>query len=423
MSIAADQFDTERSAVGRWIAAAAAYATRRRMLVLAYAVIPFSIVLNAVIVWSDPALRWRFPLGHDFVAFWVAAELYAEGGAAHLYDLGAFLALQAEVGAGPPGLLWHYPPQYLAMVLPLAGLSLGAAFCAFTAVNLAAIGAVALRFLPFEGFAGWAALFGAPVMAAALIQGQNGAFFAACLIGGFVARERDWPWLSACLFALILAKPQYGVLIPVVLLADRDIGAILRTALTCALFTAAVTIGFGLEIWGYVFENTHMLGLVMKDHEILAQIPSIWSAMTLAGASPVMATIPHAAGALVAIVLVSSLWRRQETSRDLRLAGLFFGTLMISPYFLRYDMIMTLAGTLLLIRHARSIGMPPVPKLILAAMWLLPGLFPAIALLTNAQIGPLVSIAGLWLTVRWALQAGVAEPRPLPQTDSAVIAS
>lgn len=398
---------------------AAGYLTRSRLFVLALLLVPVTVLLEVAGIWSDTAKLWRFPLGHDFVAFWAAAKLFMEGGAARLYDLAAYAALQDRIAVRSGFLLWHYPPHYLALILPLAGLSFGLGYLAFTAVNFAALGAVGWRIVPFRTPVGWAALFGAPVMAATIVQGQNGAVFAACLIGGMVARERGRPWLSAALIALLLAKPQYGALIPIVLLARRDWPAIRRIAICCAVFTGLVTLLLGPEIWVYFWQNIHMLGYSLTEAELLAQMPTAWAALRLAGVPAAAASILHIGVALAAIRIVWSLWSRPGTDPDLALAALLLGTLMISPYGFRYDMVLTLGGTLLLMRYANRHGLHPAGKIVLAAMWLLPAVFPPVALLTGAQIGPLIPLAGLGLCLDWARRRGREAEAPDAQPAAA----
>lgn len=413
--------------IERLLAAAAGYCTRARLIAVGLCLVPVTIMLEIAVISSDPANAGRFPLGHDFVAFWSAAKLFAEGGAGRLYDLAAYSALQAQIAVRPGILLWHYPPHFLFLILPLSVVPFAVAYAAFCAVNLGALAAIRRRVLPFPGAAGLAALFGAPVIAATLVQGQNGALFAACLIGGVMARETGRPWLSAALFALVLAKPQYGVLIPVVLVAQRDWAALMRTALCCVMLTGIVTLALGVEIWPRFLENTRLLGYTLTDPELLAQMPTVWAALSLAHAQPMIVSAVHGAVALVAAGLVGRVWVRSGMDPDLALAALLFGTLLISPYGFRYDMVLTLAGTLLLMRRLGPAASPPAEKLLLAAMWLMPALFPVVALRTGVQLGPLVSIAGLAMCVfhaRRAVSGSRGAPlTPRPQTATAASSS
>ncbi len=65
----------------------------------------------------------------DFIVYWTAAKLGAEGDATIAYDPATFEARQTEaVGDNANGFPWIYPPVTFALVLPLALLPYGAAF-------------------------------------------------------------------------------------------------------------------------------------------------------------------------------------------------------------------------------------------------------------------------------------------------------
>lgn len=388
--------------VQRLVRTLAAQATRGRLFILGTLLLPISIILEVALIWSDPANRWRFPLGHDYVAFWTAAQLYAEGGLPRLYDLSAFEALQNLHAVRPGLLLWLYPPLYLILILPLAAVSFVIGYLLFTAINLGAIAAVFSRIRPFDGAVGWAALLGSPVIVGSIVQGQNGAFFAACIIGGFVTRARGWHWVAALLFAIVLAKPQYGPLIPVVLLAMGDWKGILRIMLFCIAFILLTTALVGIESWPYFVENSRVLRVFLDEPELLAHMPTIWAAATLGGFGGGSALALHGFVAVLSIGLVWWIWSQKTVSADVKLASLLFGTLLITPYAYRYDMVLTLGGTLLLMRIGSRAGFRPVAKLIVATLWIWPALFTPIALATWVQTGPLISMAGLLLCVHYA---------------------
>jgi len=375
------------------------YLTLRRFLIVALTLLPTVLVLEIMNIWSNPVTRWQFPFGHDFVAFWAAAQLLAYEGPSALYDISMFAALQEQVSVRPGVLLWHYPPTYAVLILPLAGLSFAMAFFVFTAVNLAALWAVMRRLLPVDGLVGWAALFGAPTMAVAVVQGQNGAFFTACLVGGFLALRDERRWLAAVLFALILAKPQYGPLIPLALIAVSEWRTIWRTAVCCGAFIAAATVMFGAEIWMYSIPNTRMLSFTLTEPELLAQMPTVWAMLTLSGAGPEAALAGHFALAGLCAIAVWVMWRRYGVQSNLALAGLLFATLMISPYSFRYDMVLTLVGTLLLAKVYVEAGELREAKPALAVLWVGPALIPVVAFATGVQMGPCLSLMGLFLAL------------------------
>lgn len=388
------------------------FANRSRVLWLAVFLLPFTLALEVFGIWSNPEMRWKFPIGHDYVAFWAAAKLFAQGGVDALYDFARVGALQESVSVRPGQLLWHYPPTYLFLILPLAGLSFVVGFLVFTMINLAALGAVAHRVMAFPGVLGWATLFGAPVMVAAIIQGQNGAIFGALLIAGIALRESGRPWAAALCIALLLAKPQYGVLIPVALLAARDWNQVLRIAICCVGFVGLVAATMGLSVWVKFADNIWMLGHVLDDRGMLSQMPTIWAAAVLAGLEGPIVPALHALFAWAAVSTVIWIWSSAHASKDVKLASVLIATLLISPYAFRYDMVITLAGMLLLVRRARAVEAGTVTWFALGCMWILPAIFPPLALSTGVQIGPIISLIGLGLCASMARESNLSLRMP-----------
>lgn len=388
--------------------------TRERALFVAAIFLPVLLLSETAIIWSAPEHRWAFPFGHDFVAFWAAARLHAEGGIEALYDLPRFAALQASVAVRPGLLLWHYPPVYLLLILPLAALPFWLGWALFQAGGLAALALAARRVLPRLDRLGWAALLGAPVIAVSLVQGQNGPWFAAFLIGGLAAWQDGRRWLAAGLFALIAAKPQIGLLVPVAILARRDWRmAGLALVATMALL-ALTTLALGAEAWTRFLSNTAALSAPLTDPALLAQMPTAYASAVLAGVPGPAALALQAALAALAAAAVWWLWSRPGLPRELPLAGLLFAVLMIPPYGFRYDMVAPLAGTLAMACHARATGWRPGERLLAALLWLWPAAFPALALATGIQTGYALLALGLIWTLRRAaaaLPAGRVDPR------------
>lgn len=396
---------------GNLLDALDSFVTRDRAMFVALIFVPVTVLAEIVGIWSQPDLRWRFPLGHDFVAFWAAARAYAEGGLPALYNLPGFAAIQDTVSVRPGLLLWHYPPFYLLLILPLAGLPFWFGWAVFQAGGMSALAITARRFLPAKGLLGWAVVFGAPVMAVTLVQGQNGAWFAAALIGGVAAVEQGRKWIAAFLFAFLLAKPQIGLLVPVILLARRDYLCLGLTVVVGASFLMITTAILGIEAWRAFFANTGALTDALTDPELLAQMPTVYATLSLAGVPHAAAFATQALVALAVAVIIWRIWRSPSCRPDLRLAALLFAVLLVPPYGFRYDMVAALAATCLLVRDAMAHGWLRGERTGIAVLWLWPAAFPALALMTGAQTGAALLFFGLWLVWR-RVRLTVAENLP-----------
>src|SRR6201999_1961959 len=68
-------------------------------------------------------------------------------------------------------------------------------------------------------------------------HGQNG-FLTAALLGGAMQLLDRRPWLAGVLIGLLAYKPQFGVLIPVALLASQRWSSIVAAAATIAALVA-----------------------------------------------------------------------------------------------------------------------------------------------------------------------------------------
>lgn len=389
------------------IAAIEGWLTRQRALILARLLVPVMLAAEAVNIWSDPALRWKLPYGHDFVSFWVAARLTAEGAHRVIYDPAAFLALQDALAVRPGFLMWHYPPTYLLLLWPLSLIGFSLAWAAFSVGGVTALGLAARRLTDRRDLA---LLLGAPVIGVTLIQGQNGAWFAAAMLGGLWAREAGRPWLAAGLFALLSAKPHLGVLLPVALIAARDWRLFWRTGVMVLGFAALSLLALGAEPWLLFWQNRTSLGIALSDPEVLAQMPTAFAMAILAGAALPVAAVLQGLSVLLAVAAVWRVWRDPRAVAALRAAVLMMAVLMISPYGFRYDMVFSLCATLILMQQASRDGWLPGERLALATLWALPAIFPAIALVSPVQLGFPLQLLGLWsVWRRYGLAASRAD--------------
>lgn len=382
------------------IAACEARMTRERALIVALMLVPVMLAVEALTIWSDPALRGHLPFGHDFVAFWSAARLTAAGAHEALYDPAQFWAEQAPVSVRPGFLSWHYPPTFLLFLMPLAELGFAAAWLVFSAGGLAALALAGRRVLPMPGLLGWAALLGAPVIGVTLVQGQNGAWVAAALIGGLWARERGRGWLAALLFACLAAKPHLALALPIALIAARDWRLIGQTALMVGGLIGLSFAVLGSAPWQLFWAHRDTVQVVMADREVLAQMPTAFAASLIAGLPMRGALIAQGLSAILAGAVIWRIWADPKAAPDLKIAVLLMAALLLPPYGFRYDLVVQLGAVLLLVRIACREGWRPGEKLVVAALWAAPALFPPLAFATPLQAGFLMQLLGLWAVWR-----------------------
>jgi hypothetical protein len=180
------------------------------------------------------------PIANDFVNVWAAGRLTLDGDAASAYDWPTHKA--AEVRAVGHDFAdyygWHYPPTFLFVAAALAMLPYLVAAGVWLLATLAAYAATLGGML--GGRTGIFFALGFPAALWNVTAGQNG-FLTAALIGGTLGLLERRPALAGACLGLLTYKPQFGLLFPLVLIADRR-------WLTIAV-AALVTIGLGALSW------------------------------------------------------------------------------------------------------------------------------------------------------------------------------
>ncbi|MEH6951323.1 glycosyltransferase family 87 protein [Nitrobacter sp. NHB1] len=349
----------------------------------AYSLILLTLYALAIVTWialshglSDANSK---PLGTDFASFYAAGSLVLDGRAASVYDMAAHYAReQLFFGAHTPYYAWFYPPFFLLIAAPLAAFPYLPALAIWQFVTFAGYFAVMRAILltaPLtrnQTVLGLLATAAFPAVFINLGHGQNGFLTAALLGGALIALPRR-PILAGVLFGLLAYKPQFGLVIPVALLAAgqwRSIGAAAMTVAALALGTAAL---FGLDIWTAFAASTELSRkMLLQDGDVgFEKLQSVFAAVRMWGGS---VSFAYAMQGLVSAVVVGSVawvWRR---SRDdcAKAATLSAATALASPHILDYDL-MILGPTIafMTVAIARR-GAKSYEISVLAAAWLVP---------------------------------------------------
>jgi hypothetical protein len=232
------------------------------------------------------------------------------------------MSLRPPVGPLP----FPYPPSALPLLAPFGLLPFWPAFWLWTLLSGIAFWTAARRITR-----GWPLAFVAPQMVLALILGQTTLWIGALLIWG-VLLLRSRPVLAGMLFGIAAAiKPQFAILVPFALLAGRHWLALAGGAGGLAAMLL-LSLPFGPFLW-------HDWASVLDQH------PAIVSGYGLnaLGASPMMALkllgLPlylHALFIALAICLVWRAFRTDDVKK--RLLVLLAGTLLATPYAIRYEL-------------------------------------------------------------------------------------
>ncbi len=384
----------ERLRNGEWLDAG-----RVRGYLVLFAALNLAVIAFLLATSNGGVDRNGFLLGTDFLSFWSEGKLLAAGGAP--YDSAGHIALQREWYASASGYTaFFYPPQFLPVVRPIGALSYFpalAAWLAFTAGAFVAALRLWTRALPWLRLLLAVAAFPATLLV--ITHGQT-SFLVAALLGGGAALQADGRkgW-AGVLFGLATIKPQFGLLVPVALIAARQWRTIGAGALTVAALAASATALYGIEIWPQWLAAASTAQAALAGGAIgFAKLVSPFAALRLAGANVAAAYAGQAAVTVaVAGALALAAWRRGFT-RAMG-AAMLAGASLATPFALDYDLVLLAFPLVMLTRGVRR----PWETTIAALVFALPAFARPLALTAGLQIAPLVLGAFFIVLARRAL--------------------
>jgi len=337
------------------------------------------------------------PIANDFVDVYAAGRLALDGDPAAAYDWPTHK--QAEVRALGHDFDdyygWHYPPPFLFVAAGLATLPfLVAALVSLVASLIAYVAAMA-------GVLGRTGIFVALGFPAALwnaTAGQNG-FLTAALIGGTLGLMEEHPALAGVCLGLLTYKPQFGLLFPLILIADRRWLTMAVAAAVAIALAALSWLAFGAASW---LAFAHWLPITSREilgegHADWSRLQSLFGLVRAHGGSEQLAWTVQAIGSLVVAGGVSLMWRSRAPF-DLKAAALACGILLATPYLYMYDLVVLAVAVAFLIRYALERGFLASEVFGLAAAAALILVFPYL----KTQVGLAAAVIVLALTVHRA---------------------
>lgn len=361
---------------------------RRRFAWLALPLAPLGLYGWALVVATGAGYNGRIGpafngLACDWTIFYTALEAWRHGHLADIYDQ-VWLG-RAMQGAYEPWLVnpepfpaFHYPPSWLLLIAPFAGLSMIASFAATQALSLAALLAALAktygrRLGQFAVFAG--SLLLAPATSNNLLSGQNAALVCALIVVGFPLLESQ-PLLAGALLGLASFKPQILLMAPFALLGARNWRAIVGAGASALALAAASALVFGPQIWlawiELMIHPRHDVAMTGVEWGRLWD-DSVYTCAQLIGLSKAAADLVQAAATLAAGAIVYASFRRPLAS-DQRFAIFLAASVVAAPHVSPYDMMLAaLAATIVAWRTVQADEAPrPVALLLPLAAWLIP---------------------------------------------------
>lgn len=387
----------EALASGSWL-------TRERVVVVA--------VLTGIA--SILSLAWLFgfghgkldpmgrPLGTDFSGVYAAGRMALSGHAADAWSWPKHFAVQQQIHHKTriPLYGWHYPPPFLLIASVLALLPYIQALLVWQAVTLGAFTLLMWRLVPRRETI--LLVLAAPVALVCVTHGHNG-FLTALLLGAGLMLLEERPFAAGLLLGCLIYKPQFGLVIPPLLLVTRN-----WRAIAGAFLSAALLVGITLALWGWPVWEAFIESLPLTRHVVIEQgntgwykIMSSYAAVRMWGGSIGFAYAVQSLVTAVAICAVIFLSLRDNI--QLRNAAVAAAVLVSTPYVLDYDYVVLGLALAWLWLDGEANGSLEWERSLMALAWITPLAARQIAHYTLLPLGLATALVLLILPLRRSL--------------------
>lgn len=315
---------------------------------------------------------WGRPLGTDFSNVYTAGLLAAESRPLDIYDPAVHFDFQRQFFYDEVPLYgWHYPPMFLGVARALAELSYVAALGVYMLATFAFYLFAVWRLLPRRETLLVASAF--PAVFVCLGHGQN-AFLSAALLAVLFGAIEQRPLLAGVALGLLTYKPQFGALFPLALLFGRRWRVFIGATATTLAIVAATIAAWQWEIWHAFVENSTFTSDYILEEGATGweKIQTVFSAARMWGAPVWLAYLAQALSAVLAALLTAWVWRRDDVSSNVKGSVLVVAALLVTPYFLDYDLVVLALPIVLMVREGLTTNFMRYEKALLVALWFLP---------------------------------------------------
>jgi hypothetical protein len=375
------------------------WVTVARMRAYSFIILGFAIaILGGWIIASDGLIdRNGKPIGTDFSNVYAAGTLVLQGRAPDAYDPPLQHAAERAVfGRDVPFFGWHYPPFFFAVAALVACVPYAIGLLLWMALSLPAYLATVRAILPMPQTILVATAF--PAVFVNVGHGQNG-FFTAALLGGALQVLEKRPALAGVLIGLLAYKPQFGLLIPLALVAGKrwiTLGAAACTVVVSILLSLLI---LGADVWHAFFASTAFTQTVVLEQGGTGweKIQSIFSATRIWGGSVGLAYAVQSALTLALAACVIWLWRG-TAAFELQAAALVVACLLATPYVLDYDLVALGVAIVFLARHGIARGFHGYEVSVLALAWMMPLLARTVMVASGVPLG-LITLAAVFALI------------------------
>jgi hypothetical protein len=219
------------------------------------------------------------------------------------------------------------------------------------------------------------------------------------------------PLVAGVLIGLLAYKPQFGLLIPLALIAGGYWRAFFAATVTVIVLALIVTLAFGVDVWTAFLASTHFTRTVVLEQGDTGwqKIQSIFSIVRMWGGSVPLAYAAQTMLTVAVALALIMLWR-SRAAFALKAAALAVATLLATPYALDYDLMLLAPAIAFLAVNGLTRGFAPYEKTVLALLWLVPLVARSVAQATMVPLAvPLMLLCFTILLRRAMTESGIAD--------------
>jgi hypothetical protein len=247
-----------------------------------------------------------------------------------------------------------------------------------------------------------------PAVFVNLGQAHNG-FLTAALFGAALCQLDRRPWVAGILIGCLAYKPQFGLLIPLVLALSGRWRVLAAAAATVTVLTLAVTLAFGIEVWTAFLASTKFTRTIVLEQGGTGwyKIQSVFAWARMWGGGIAFAYAAQGAVMLIVAAALTWLWR-SSAAYPLKAAALLIGSLLATPYSLDYDLMLLAPAIAYLALDAIARGFAPWEKTMLAALWIVPVMARSVPQATLIPLAVPIMLLAFAILLRRAMNEGGA---------------
>lgn len=344
-------------------------------------------------------------VGGDFLVFRAGAMARDAAARVSYYDIGPFMQVLRGMypDLGPGSFAWPYPPQMFLLVKPLAGIPFIPGFLLWEGIFLLVFVATLRSIWPNRY--GIVFAVASPAVFSAIITGQTGLLTGSMLALSAANAERR-PWLTGAAAALLTIKPQFGILLPIALVAGRHWRAVAAAAVLCSAVAATSVLVFGFDVWRAFARELVAHGQLLATEGAfpVGKLNTPFGGAAVLGISHATAMTLQLVATAVLAAFVYLCWRR-VAGLELRVATLAAATALATPYGFYYEMPILVVAMLLVGKHASESGWLPGEQLSLMLLWFASFLPPGSSAAPAVPVSFLVSLGAFGIVLRRVLPA------------------